>query len=193
MFVQFGDFMMKLNSIFNYLGGPINWASRFRFVLASIVFISIILTFSFPIQSEAASAASAIPIVVRPTTDTYYLQAVNSIRIAHHLKPLMIDDRLDHSAANKNIDMINNDYWDHIAPSQIRFSDFIWNQSPRASHVGENLARCFKTNADAMKAFEASPTHYANIVGDYTAMGVSVSVDPTTQCNYVTMHFASYK
>ena len=183
--------MLRLTSIFRKSARLISQFINLRFALAFVIFISFIFTFSFPIQSEVASAASAIPIVTRSSAETYYIQAVNRIRIAHHLKPLMIDDRLNQSANNKNIDMINNNYWDHVSPNQIRFSDFIWNQFPGAVHVGENLARCFNSDSEVMQAFIASPTHYANIIGDYTVMGVSESLDPTNQCSYVTMHFAS--
>jgi len=182
----FLSFLGFLNRIFKQ-------SVQYRFPFSIFLFLAFIFSFSLPIQGEVANAASVVPVVVRPAVDSYFLTSVNSIRASQHLKPLMIDDRLDESAHNKNIDMINNNYWDHVAPSELRFSDFIWSKSPKAARVGENLARCFKSEPEAMQAFINSPTHYANIIGDYSAVGVSETIDPTTQCSYITMHFASYK
>jgi len=185
--------MVSPSPILNFFFRFLNKVVSIRIILVSIVFLGFIFAFSFPIQSEVANAASALPDVTRSKIDTFYLQAVNTIRISHHLKPLLIDDRLDRSAYFKNIDMINNNYWGHVSPSEINFSDFIWSQSSSAFHVGENLARCFNSDTEVMQAFIESPSHYANIIGDYDDVGVSVITNPTTQCEYVTMHFASYK
>jgi uncharacterized protein YkwD len=125
--------------------------------------------------------------------DVYFLQSVNNLRLQNNLAPLKSDKRLIVSAKQKTDDMIANKYWAHYSPtSGPSFSDFIWNLSPDAKRVGENLARCYDDRKSAFDALVKSPTHYAIMVGDFTNFGVFQELEPVSGCNYVTMHFSLY-
>jgi uncharacterized protein YkwD len=58
-----------------------------------------------------------------------------------------------------------------------------------AERVGENIAYNYATAEAAMHAWLNSPGHKANIVGDYTHIGMSVSVDSETGRKYYTNMF----
>ena len=165
--------------------------NRFRYLIAIAVFAASFFSISLPIQSGIASASNASSLVTRPDYENYYLESVNRVRASNNLPALMIDQRLVNSATNKNIDMINNNYWDHYSPSGLSFSDFIWQQNSHAQRAGEDLARCFASRDEVLQAFIKSPSHYANLIGNFNYIGFSEVVNPTTQCSYVAFHYSS--
>lgn len=165
--------------------------TKYRYLVALVLFVGSFLSFNLPIQSGVAGASSDIAMITRPDYDNFYLQAVNEIRSNNHLSAFIIDNRLEMSAINKNIDMINNNYWDHYSPYGLSFSDFIWHENSQAQYVGEDLARCFESREEVIQAFIKSPSHYANLVGNFKYIGFSEMVHPNSKCTYVTFHFSS--
>jgi uncharacterized protein YkwD len=58
-----------------------------------------------------------------------------------------------------------------------------------AVRVGENVAYNFSTPASALNAWLNSPGHKANIEGDYTHFGVSITINPANGRRYFTNIF----
>ena len=59
-----------------------------------------------------------------------------------------------------------------------------------ASTVGENIAYNFNSSEAVVAAWLKSPTHKANIVGNYTHFGLAIKKDTKTEKNYFTNIFA---
>ena len=58
-----------------------------------------------------------------------------------------------------------------------------------ADRVAENLAYNYQTPESAMNAWLNSPGHKANIVGDFTHLGISITVNQATGKKYYTNMF----
>lgn len=169
---------------------------RTRYYIAMGIVIGLLVSpfFTGLALSPVANATNTIPTLAPQTNATeYYLQAINNLRSTKNLQPLVYDERLGSSANRKTNDMINQDYWAHYAPnSGPSFSDYIWQQSPTALRVGENLARCYTTRDAAFDALVKSPTHYEIMVGDFSNFGVYEATNPKNGCVYATLHFSQY-
>lgn len=176
----------------------VNILRRSRYYIAVGIVIGLLVSpiFTDLASSPVANAAnnSATTISVQTDAENYYLQAVNNLRASKNLPVLAYDKRLSSSANKKTNDMIDQDYWAHYAPnSGPSFSDYIWGQSPGATRVGENLARCYESRSAAFVALVNSPTHYAIMVGNFTNFGVYEAINSKNGCVYATMHFSQYK
>jgi uncharacterized protein YkwD len=58
-----------------------------------------------------------------------------------------------------------------------------------AKRVSENIAYNYQTPESAMSAWLNSPGHKDNIEGDFTHLGISITVDETTGKKYYTNMF----
>lgn len=187
-----------LRSVRLFARGFLHFVIARRHSLAVVAFVVIMLSppltglVQSPVAGAAATQNQAV-LVTRTEAETYYLHAVNQLRASRGLAPLVIDSRLTASANQKGTDMVAQSYWGHYAPNGTAFSDYIWQTSPKADRVGENLARCFTTRQDAFDALVASPTHYAIMTGKFTNFGVAEVKDTDSGCTYTTMHFAEYQ
>lgn len=166
----------------------------FRWLVAFVLFGAVIILPSPSRLLAGTSKASAPGIIAHSSAETFYLAKVNQLRASRGLAPLVIDSRLTASAAKKGNDMVAQKYWGHFAPNGgASYADYIWQNSPGAYRVGENLARCFTTQQAAFDALVASPTHYAIMTGQFTNFGVAEVTDTVSGCTYTTMHFSQYQ
>ncbi|MEI6237363.1 MAG: CAP domain-containing protein [Candidatus Saccharibacteria bacterium] len=170
---------------------------KFRLLISAVLFCGIILSPQLSLLAQAPRNGTVnqsvnSTTVTRTSAENYYLKAINDLRISKELPVLVIDSRLSSSANQKGIDMSNSNYWGHYAPMGKSFADFIWQVSPNAETVGENLAKCYSSQQSAFEALIASPTHYAIMVGNFTNFGVSEVVDKNSGCINTIMHFAQY-
>lgn len=78
---------------------------------------------------------------------------------------------LEKVSQEKSKDMCKNDYFSHDYNGE-SWTRFIKQSGIDYSAAGENLAKGYSTSEDAMKALMNSPTHYDNIMGDYTHIGI---------------------
>jgi len=172
-----------------------------RYYLAILIFMAVLLSPQFssfakaPLATAQSRDVSALnTLITRSDAEVFYLNAVNNLRLSHGLKPLLIDSRLNSSAYEKATDMVVKGYWGHFAPAGgLSFADFIWQKSPGAETVGENLAKCFDSREDAFKALVASPEHYAVMTSDFNDFGIAEKTDSNSGCVHTVMHFAKYK
>ena len=132
--------------------------------------------------------APTVPPIMQPGQPTdgdkgQILFLHNEYRQQHGLSILSYDYNLDMSAQEKAEDL-----WSHNRPNGETPWVVIGKYSSFSS-AGENLARGFNDPSDVMNGWYNSPTHLANIVGDWQMMGVGwyhCSIDGLT---YVAVHF----
>lgn len=100
-----------------------------------------------------------------------YLYLINKERADRGLGELKLNDKLNTSAQLKANDMKEFDYWAHDNPNGTKPWHFFELAGYKYRKSGENLSRCFDTPEQTVKAWMNSPTHKANILGDYTETG----------------------
>lgn len=111
---------------------------------------------------------------------------INEHRVSIGKNALEVVNHISYKSQEHNQYMIDNhvvnhDYFDSRA-NNIK-------QVLGAVKVGENIAYNFSTPAAALNAWLNSPGHKANLEGEYTHFGISISVDPETGNKYYTNMF----
>jgi uncharacterized protein YkwD len=124
-------------------------------------------------SSEAPAAAQV----------TAMLCLTNAARAQYGEAPLEVNAQLAESATDKTADILNCDSFSHTACGR-SFSYWIW-QSGYVTNscwkIGENLAwgaGAYGTTDSIFRAWLRSPTHRANVLGEYTQVGISTAVGP---------------
>ena len=115
---------------------------------------------------------------------------INDYRASIGLNTLEVINHISYKSQEHNIYMIDNNVVNHDYFHQ-RSNNLI--QVLGADRVGENIAYNYQTPESAMSAWLNSPGHKANIEGDYTHLGISVTVDETTGKKYYTNMFMKKK
>ncbi|MGC4039346.1 MAG: CAP domain-containing protein [Flavobacterium sp.] len=142
-------------------------------------------------QSEADSADNKVV-----TTYNYndvelkLVSLINNYRASHGLTTLEIINHISYKSEEHNIYMIDNHVVNHDYFQQ-RVNNLT--QVLDAEKVGENVAYNYQTAESCMAAWLNSPSHKENIEGDYTHMGISVTVDQATGKKYYTNIFMKKK
>ncbi|MCL2280347.1 CAP domain-containing protein [Candidatus Saccharibacteria bacterium] len=99
----------------------------------------------------------------------------NVARAKSNLPPLIVSDKLAAAAQSKAEDMLRTDYWAHTSPTGQTPWDFIAQSGYNYVYAGENLARGFTSTDAILRAWLASPTHRANVLGErYVDVGFAV-------------------
>ena len=119
-------------------------------------------------------------------TETKLVTLINDYRASKGLNTLQVVNHISFKSEEHNEYMIDNNVVNHDYFEQ-RSNNII--QVLGAERVGENIAYNYVTAESAMNAWLRSPGHKANIEGDYTHIGISVSVDPATGRKYYTNMF----
>jgi hypothetical protein len=108
-------------------------------------------------------------------TPNEVIDRTNEERVKQGLGTVTFNENLSQAALAKAQDMINDQYWAHVAPDGKEPWAFMKEANYEYQVAGENLARDFGTTPDMMAAWMASPTHRANIVNPkYTEIGIAV-------------------
>lgn len=125
--------------------------------------------------------------------DIYELwQLTNQERATAGVAPLVLDPKLDESAAAKCSDMASKNYWSHDAPDGKTPEDFI---KPVVSYHysiwGENLAFGFNSSQQTISAWMASKPHREALLNtQFTNVGFAICSD-TANPNMVVQHFVA--
>ncbi|WP_374173358.1 CAP domain-containing protein [Flavobacterium tructae] len=114
------------------------------------------------------------------------MKLINDYRVSIGLNALKGINHVSFKCEEHNKYMIANNVVDH--------NDFTSRSNNimsvlGAKKVGENVAYNYKTSEAALRAWLDSPGHKANIEGDYTHFGLSVSIDPKSGKKYYTNIF----
>jgi len=119
-------------------------------------------------------------------TEAKLVTLINDYRVSQGLNSLQVVNHISYKSQEHNEYMIDNNVVNH---------DYFEQRSNNIIHVlgavrvGENIAYNYPTPEAAMQAWENSPGHKANLLGDYTHFGISVTVDPVTGKKYYTNMF----
>ena len=115
---------------------------------------------------------------------------INNHRTSMGLNALQVINHISYKSEEHNLYMIENNVVNHDYFQQ-RSSNLV--QVLGAETVAENIAYNYLTAESAMAAWLNSPAHRANIEGDFTHLGISVTVDQTTGKKYYTNMFMKKK
>ena len=123
-------------------------------------------------------------------TETKLVTLINNYRQSIGLNTLVVINHISYKSEEHNDYMIankvvNHDYFQQRSDNLIEVLG--------AERVGENIAYNYLTAESAFSAWMNSPSHKANIEGDYTHFGVSVTTDPETGRKYYTNMFIKKK
>ena len=103
------------------------------------------------------------------------IASTNQLRAGLNLKTLSENPKLDAAAADKVSDMLFNQYFAHVSPTGVDLISWIKKAGYGYVMAGENLAMGFNTAPEVMAAWEASPTHYANLTDpNFEDIGVAM-------------------
>lgn len=106
---------------------------------------------------------------------TEVVRLTNQKRAEAGLGALTLNSNLAGAAYTKGQDMINKDYWAHVAPDGTQPWKFFNDFGYKYKYAGENLARDFTNPASAVDAWMNSPTHRENILNPkYKEIGIGV-------------------
>jgi uncharacterized protein YkwD len=111
---------------------------------------------------------------------------INDYRVSNGMNALQIINHISYKSEEHNEYMIENNVVNHDY-FEARSNNII--QVLGAVKVGENIAYNFSTPNSALHAWLNSPGHKANLDGDYTHFGISISIDPATGKKYYTNMF----
>ena len=119
-------------------------------------------------------------------TELELAQEINEYRLSIGLRSLQTVNHVSYKSGEHNEYMIankvvNHDYFEERSNNIM--------QVLGAVKVNENVAYNYTTAAGVLHAWLTSPGHKANIEGDFTHFGISVSEDPETGKKYYTNIF----
>lgn len=166
-----------------------NWDDRVILLVMIVTMALVAIAYPY-FTSDATPETSSTAIVVRSDAqqETELLDGINAKRAENGKAPLVINDKLNQSAQLKADDMIAKDYWSHDAPDGAKPWAFFARAGYEYQKAGENLAKCYDDEQATVEAWYASPTHKANILGDYTDTGFGWEVR-SNGCIVVVNHF----
>lgn len=145
-------------------------------VVSAVAAFALVSTLVAPQSAQATTTPTYAQMMQRVIDDT------NAIRVAAGLRPLVRNSALDKVAADWARQQWQNGAMSHNP----NFSKQIPSGWQRA---GENVAKGY-TYLQVVPAWKASPGHYANIVNDYTSIGIGYFEQDGRR--YWTQLFAKY-
>lgn len=103
------------------------------------------------------------------------IRLTNEKRSTAGLSTLTLNTTLSSAAYTKGRDMVDRDYWAHVAPDGTAPWKFFTDSGYRYRYAGENLARDFTNPSSTVDAWMNSPTHRENILNPkYKEIGIGV-------------------
>lgn len=114
------------------------------------------------------------------------LDAINNYRSANGLNPLILINHISYKSQEHNFYMIDNNVVNH---------DFFFERSNNiievlgAVKVAENVAYNYNNANSVLTAWLNSSEHKKNLDGNYTHIGISISVNATNGKKYYTNMF----
>jgi hypothetical protein len=120
------------------------------------------------------------------------LAYTNTARAQNGLGALTLNSQLNSSSQGKADDMIANNYWAHVSPSGTQ--PWYWFDSAgyKYQSAGENLAYGFDSSNGVVNGWMNSPTHKANVLGDYADVGFGIANGSNYQGGENTVVVAHY-
>ena len=155
-------------------------------VLMPIVLVFSMMSCSSDSTNDLSSESQIVTDYNYSEDENKLAQVINEYRVTQGLNELTIINHISYKSEEHNEYMIlnnvvNHDYFNDRANNIISVLNAIT--------VGENIAYNFSTPAAALHAWLNSPGHKANLDGDYTHFGISITVNPETGKKYYTNMF----
>jgi len=139
-----------------------------------ILFVLKLIVIQVGIQFLPASGLKILGYAANISPDEV-IRLTNEKRVEAGLFPLEANGTLAQAAQIKGADMLNKNYWAHVAPDGTQPWKFFLDAGYRYRYAGENLARDFTNPNSAVEAWMASPTHRDNLLSaNYKEIGIAV-------------------
>lgn len=157
-----------------------------------VLLMSLTLTFSmtscssYDSEENSVSNVKVVNTYSSSSDEIALAQIINNYRVSKGLNSLETINHISYKSQEHNFYMIEKNVVNHDYFQQ-RSNNII--QVLGAVRVGENIAYNFSTPNSALNAWLNSPGHKANLEGDYTHFGISISIDPETGKKYYTNIF----
>lgn len=158
-------------------------------VLRSLLPLALVFTM-MSCTTDADDSANTSAQLSQPynydATELQMAKLINEYRVSIGLNSLEIINYVSIKSEEHNAYMITNNVVNH---------DYFPQRSQSIMHVlgaqkvNENVAYNYATPEGALRAWLNSPTHKANIEGDFTSFGISVSEEPSSGRKYYTNIF----
>ncbi len=141
----------------------------------SLSFIIIaLLAYQLALQAVSGGSINVLGYSSNISVDEI-IRLTNEKRKDAGLGPVSQDPLLTQAAQAKAADMINKNYWAHVAPDGTQPWRFFNDVGYKYRYAGENLARDFKDPGAVVNAWMASPSHRENMLSDrYKDIGLAV-------------------
>lgn len=137
-------------------------------------------------ESEANVDKQVVTTYNYNETELKLATLINNHRQSIGLNTLEVINHISYKSEEHNVYMIDNNVFNHDYFQQ-RSDNLI--RVLGADRVGENIAYNYLTADSAFAAWMNSPAHKANMEGDYTHFGISVTTNPDTGRKYYTNMF----
>ncbi|MBB0996344.1 hypothetical protein G6024_04370 [Dietzia maris] len=138
-------------------------------LISSLVFIAALTPQTGASVPTASSVVEIAPQSVGPNDIE---RLTNAQRGAHDLPALATNELLRQSACHKAADMVQHNYFAHVAPDGTEPWHYFREAGYTYQHAGENLARNFTDDGAVVQAWMESPTHRDNVLGDFEEQGI---------------------
>ena len=161
-------------------------AKMFRALLPLAIVFTMVSCSSDASEGNATEERNVVTTYNYNETELKLVTLINNHRASIGLNTLEVINHISYKSEEHNGYMIDNNVVNHDYFQQR--SDNLKNVLG-AERVGENVAYNYQSADSAMLAWLNSPAHKANLEGDYTHLGISVTVDVTTGKKYYTNMF----
>lgn len=161
-------------------------AHKRYFHLRRFGLFSVLLVALFLVQNDAGALPSSLTKakVLSYATEMSrdaLLSGTNAARSAQGFGAFTLNTLLNSSAQAKAQDLVSKDYWAHVSPDGTQPWYFFSQAGYSYTRAGENLAYGFSTSQGTVDGWMNSPSHRANILGDYTEVGFGIVNAPDYQ------------
>lgn len=163
-----------------------------RVLLFGVLLVALFLVKVDPQGLSAVRDQSSVLAYATNMSRGDLLAGTNTARSQNGLGGLTLDGQLNNAAQAKAQHMIDNNYWSHVAPDGTQPWYFFEQAGYSYRAAGENLAYGFMTSQATVDAWMNSPSHRANILGDYADVGFGIANGPSYQGNQNTVVVAHY-
>lgn len=162
-------------------------------LLCSVLFAVVLCTMnscSSDSSADEVSVATNSQVVINYTynaSEIETMKLINEYRVSIGLNTLEKINYISHKSEEHDEYMIINNVVNHY-DFEARSENIIKVLGAKA--VSENIAYNYISPKGAVEAWLKSPTHKANIEGNFTHFGISIREDPATGKKYYTNIFA---
>lgn len=160
-----------------------------RLLQTLFITANLILLFSCTPEDKVADQSLQSQIITKydySLDENHLVEIINNYRTSQGLNALQIVNHVSFKSQEHNTYMINNNVVNHDLFTE-RSNNIM--QVLGAIRVGENIAYNFTTPESVLFAWLQSPGHKVNLDGDYTHIGISITINPENGKKYYTNMF----